>query len=368
MSDTENDGFIGEPEIGNKEKKSYKNANWRIDDSGEQVYRILPPCHSLAKSGRWSFYDAIHWGFQGTNGKMKPFRCIQQKNHKTKMITQECPACTWIEGKRNDYNKLLASLKEDKRSKEDIERMTGDQFKWLMRFNTQKGHYVNAMKQSGEIGRLFLKIKCKQNLDVLNEKLKAKDKNAISASKGLWLVFSKEGKGTQTVYPVSVLQEDFQFNGQTFTKDKDAPLTADIINRMRTEAFDLATVYQDVTYDQILQLVGSSADPQTVDSVFGLPKTQPMTQEVEEPDDDLPETAIFQKPVATPVPAPTSVKVTPTAPDPVQVQADEEAALEAQLAAMRAKRAPQKVTPKVQTQPTQEETMELAKAFSIGKL
>jgi len=363
MSTEENDNFIGEPSFGGKKDDGkWKNANWRIDDSGDQVYRILPPCHTYARSGRWSAYESIHWGFAGTNGKMRPFRCIQQKDLKTKMVKQECPACQWIEGKRNDYNALVDTLKAENRSKEDIERQTGDMLKWLLRFNLQKGHFVNAMRPDGAIGRLFLKIKCKQNLDILNKKLEAKDKNAISASKGLWLVFTREGRGKETVYPVSVQQEEFTFNGQTYSKDKEAPLTAEVIARMKTEAFDLTSNYTDISYDQVLQLVGAKADPQTVDSVFGLPKVSAMPEE--DVEEDVPE-FYTPTPTAKPAPEPVVAKAAPVQPSaPVVQEDDSEARLEAQLAALRAK----KQAPKVVTQPASSETMELAKAFSLGKI
>src|SRR4051812_43763333 len=80
---------IGTPQYGGKKKN-----NSRLVD-GDNVYRILPPLFELASEGVWAVYECLHWGFKGSKG-MRPFRCIQKKDFKTKMVKVQCPECDQI--------------------------------------------------------------------------------------------------------------------------------------------------------------------------------------------------------------------------------------------------------------------------------
>lgn len=345
---------IGVPVFGNtSERKSMTNANWRVVKGTTSTYRILPPFGLYAKIGKWFQYEAIHWGITGTNGKQKPFKCIQKMNYKTKMIEVECPMCSRIAAQNKLFDDRKAALEADKKTKDEVVALLQPLTDWFRRYNVQKGFFVNAMKQSGEIGRLFIKIKQKQNLDLEIEKL-MKNKNPINpilATEGVYFEFSKHGLGSQTIFPVNVFKETVVVNGQEYETVKKAPLTDEVLARMTTEAFELANFYKEIPFNQIAMLASAEDDPTIADSVFGSPTMIPSTQteDYEVPDEPEESTrTVTTKPSEAP---------------------DEEAMLLAQLAALKAKKETKTATPapaNVSTQTLGKE--DFIAAFKAGKL
>jgi hypothetical protein len=48
-----------------------------VESNKDNIYRVLPPIKSLASKGKYAQFIATHRGFRGTDGKQKPFRCIE---------------------------------------------------------------------------------------------------------------------------------------------------------------------------------------------------------------------------------------------------------------------------------------------------
>jgi hypothetical protein len=63
MSEQYDENFVGDMsyEDGNG-RPNFANS-WRLDSEGTHTYRILPPVGALAKTQKWAYYEAIHWGF-----------------------------------------------------------------------------------------------------------------------------------------------------------------------------------------------------------------------------------------------------------------------------------------------------------------
>jgi hypothetical protein len=361
---------IGKPVYGNGENRraNAANANWRLDKEGSHIYRILPPFGLLAKLGRWSQYEAIHWGAELSGGKKRAFRCIQRKNRKTKMVELECPMCM----KYNEQFALMKNKEKEmtdlKKTREEIELYLKPITDWLQLFNLQKGHYLNVLRQDGQIGRLFIKIKCKQALDIKIPKwIEKTGVDPIAVDGGLWIDFQRTGMGrNDTVYDVSLVEETVEINGRKLTDVKRAPLSGEVVTRMEKEAFELADYYKDLTYDEIKMMVSSNFDPAIVDSVFGAPVVS-VSPEVDGDDEPA-----ENEPLPTlPTPVTPVVSATPPPPPAQAVQAvqevsSEEALILAQLAAVRAKKNPQS-QPTV-SKPGEMSTEDFIKAFNGGKL
>lgn len=333
MSDTDN---IGKPVYGNTENRrpNSANANWALKDEGSHIYRVLPPFGSLAKLGRWSQYEALHWGFKLSTGKRRAFRCIQRKKRGTNMVTQECPMCTKMESVEKAKQTKIKEMMESKTrkfTKEKIEEAVKPMLDWQRIFNLQKGHFLNVLRPDGQIGRLFVKIKCKNDLDLKIKKIIADDGlDPIWSEQGVWLDFQRHGLGrNDTVYNVEPVYESVVHNGVKMRTIKTAVLGKDVLDRMGKEAFDLATYYKDLTFDEIQMLISSGGDPAIVDSVFGLPtvaKSEPEAtdtdaEEYEDPEEMGSYSMVESKPL-----------------EPVNQVDDREAALLAQLNELRNKK------------------------------
>ncbi|WNM70291.1 ssDNA binding protein [Myxococcus phage Mx1] len=265
---------VGTPVYGAKKKN-----NFRLKD-GDNIYRILPPLGSLAAEGKWAVFEKIHWGYRGSNG-VRTFRCIEKKNFKTKMITQQCPECDLIAEKKTLHDatvkaKLAEGMTEDQ-AKEYVKPLAD----WLFSHNLDKKWYVNAVTQDGQIGRLAIPHKMYELLQqLITELVTNKGVDPIGVNGGLWFNLKRSGTGRNTVHSVSVVEIERVIEGQTMSMRKPAPLTQDVLSRLGAEAYDLGDGFRSLNYDDIKRIVSSGGDPEEVDQVFstGERAANPTTQ------------------------------------------------------------------------------------------
>jgi hypothetical protein len=285
---------VGEPSFGgsNKPKRNWEHANWTIKPGQPNVYRVLPPFGSLSKTGKWAYYEAVIWGFKGTNGKQKPFRSILVKNKG--VVQQNDPVVSWVEKHQAQRNKALEQLKAEGKSKEQIEKALEPLTEFLNQFRVEKFYSLNVKRPDGTFGKLKVKIAAKKALDALFKRLIDEEGvNPVSMSEGVWVDFRKTGEGLQTQYTCDVVYDVETQNGRKVKMLRPASLTQEDIEKMKTESFDLALSFRTLSYDEMERLVASSADPEIVDAVFGTPKTSvkdvPHVDEESDGDSDLEE-------------------------------------------------------------------------------
>ncbi len=298
MSNETDNSVVGEAGFGGEgraRKVNADNAYWRVKD-GDNVYRVLPPFGKLKDyPNKWCYYEQIIWGFKGTNGKMRPFRSPEQKQNGK--VTLACPAIKWITSMVTAEAEALKALKERKPAlaKDEIENLMKVHKDFTERFKIDKHFTVNVLRQDGQIGRLKLKIKHKQAFEAFCKEMVAKKNiNPISATGGLWINFKKTKTGqsrNDIAYTVEAVMETKTIDGEEFSTLKKAPLTDEVIKRMKTEAFELADSYKELTVDQVEQLVFSKGDPKIVDSLWGAPSVE-VSVPAEESHDDIEEPAM----------------------------------------------------------------------------
>lgn len=345
---------IGAPQYGSRKK-----LNFRLQD-GENVYRILPPLGELAAEGVWSVYDCIHWGYKGSRGA-RPFKCIQRKDFKTKMIRVQCPECDKIAEQKALLDSTMAQKKAEGATDEVIKEFVKPLSDWLFSHNLDKKWYLNVLTPDGKVGRLAIPHKMYTQLqEVIAELVEKKHVDPIGVSGGVWFNFIRTGKGTQTSHRVSYVEEtvmaDVGGKKIAVSSIKPAPLTEDVISRLSNEAHDLKNSSRTLTFDEIQRIVFSGGDPEVVDGIYStgeISSAPATTHEADEPDAGTvatmsrPSANVMAAPqVAAPVPqqaspAPAPVASTPVAPtvpvvDPMVAQ---KAALEAEVKALQEKMA-----------------------------
>lgn len=344
---------IGTPQYGAKKKN-----NFRLQD-GDNIFRILPPLGELAAEGIWAVYDSMHWGYKGSRG-MRPFKCIQKKDFKTKMIKVQCPECDKIAEKTalvEDHKKSLAA---QGKSPEEIAESVKPLSDWLFSHNLDKKWYLNVLTQDGKIGRLAIPHKMYTQLqEVITDLVSKQGVDPIGVEGGLWFNLVRTGKGLQTTHRVAVVEQMETINGRAMRTYKPAPLTQEVLQRVGTEAYDLKNAVKSLSFDDIQLIVKSGGDPEIVDAIFG---NGEVTRSAEQaaPADDEPDTGAVASFKAAPVAA-APVAAAPVAPAPVAPavvvaapavsEVDEEAALLAQLEAARAKKAAAKAAPVMSAAP-----------------
>lgn len=316
------DDFFGQAKIGGD---GFNWKNFALSEKEPNIYRIAPPVKSLKTAGRWSVYDSLHYGYTIPNDqnpdkpRHKPFRCIKKKNRATGMIEQDCPECDVLESKEREVEQLKAAQIAAGRSVDEAEEFVKGARRLLREHNLDKKHYVLAKNLAGEWGVLKLPHRAKQALENIMEKYGKENEgaHALAPSGGVWFQFTRKGKGLQTEHYVEIASESL--GGGRF-QHKSGVLTSLDIEGIK-KCPDLATLNdnKNLTYDQILALVRSNGDPTIAAQVFGQSSAR---KQLESSPPPLP----TPEPVRAPAPAPSA----PSGPS----QADQIAALQAQLAAL----------------------------------
>lgn len=291
---------IGTPQYGGKKKQ-----NFRLVD-GDNIYRILPPLGELAATGTWAIYESVHWGYKGSKG-FRPFKDIQKKNRKTKMVLQACPECDKIAEKAAALEDTKRRLQAEGKSEEAIKEFVKPLTDWLYSHNLDKKWNVNALTPDGKIGKLAIPHKMFTQLQVVIEKLVKEGMNPVGVENGVWFNFVRTGSGRQTTHNVLVVETVENVNGRPMRSYKPAPLTDEVIARLPNEAFDLKNTVATLSYDEILAIVSSGGDPDVVDSVFSNGEVKSNTTNAatasQLPDeDDEPEDTVVNAVTSTPAP------------------------------------------------------------------
>lgn len=332
---------IGAPVYGTNKKKNFK-----IKD-GSNIYRILPPFASFAQEGRWAIFESIHWGFKGTKG-LRTFRCPLKKNA-AKMVTTPCAECAVIAERLAEKDRQTKLLEAQGKTPAEIKDFLKPLTEWLFSHNKDNKWYLNVQNLAGEIGRLAMPHKMYQALQAEIADLIKKRLDPVGAAGGVQFDFFRSGTFNQTVHKVSTVKESITLDGgESVEKIKRMPLTEDTIKRMATEAYDLKDMFRTVTPEDVSRLVASGNDPIVVDSVFTAPETVRTPEDNEEPDaSELASGAIMAEVVAAvatlapkveTAPAVLAV-VTPSVATPVSDNMAKMAAMEAELARLRASNA-----------------------------
>jgi len=216
-----------------------KRNNFYLDDKngGNNVYRVLPPMHSLAAKGQYAKYWSVYQGFVDSSGKKRWFASVEEYDPRTKTLKVSDP--------------LAEKLKENRAKQETMkqagateEQLDGFYETHIKPFSPSKRYYVNAINQNGEIGVLALPATANTALRALANEYSGRGVD-ITGIKGLFLNF-KRVKGARPVdvsYSVEVYRESIMHEGEMLEKAKVHTLTEDIINRLANEAEDLSELF-----------------------------------------------------------------------------------------------------------------------------
>ena len=277
----------------------FKRRNyWKLEE-GESIYRIIPPYGSLAESGRWSYFWRIHFGFCGTDGKMKPVACIQNKD-RNGLVSTVCPICefrTQLEIKERELRERGESDLTLKPLRERIRAIDPD-----------AKHFINVMSLDGQLGCLKIPTRSMKALQGRIDMLRAEGVDPINPEGGVFFVFRRKGIGLDTQHEVDVYTESVTVNGERLHRTKQAPLTEAVVNRIESdpsEIFDLPNMYKRLTEEELAMLV--YGDAKVVDRLFARPErngeTGPAAQAPAPA--PAPRPPVTQATASSPLPAPT---------------------------------------------------------------
>lgn len=251
---------------------------------GENFIRILPPMHNLASAGTWKVYFTTHWGYKGVNprdpsrGASRPFRCILDKDRRTGLIRQECPACNSYEELKNRAAEMEAGLKTRGLDKEEIKTAMATINQQLKDFRSESKYYVNVLYKDGKVGDFKLNHKDHMSrinaiIDGVDGKgglLKTDEVNPLHPDQGVWFKLTRTGDGINPPDTVDIEYEDVDVGGRKLKAIKLAPLSDADCEKAQKECRSLDTLGGlSLTFDQILALTKCSGDPEEIDRIIG---------------------------------------------------------------------------------------------------
>lgn len=319
----------------------------RLKEGAATVARILPPMKSLADTGEWAVYLGTHFGYKGVNSKDKskptyrPFKCVQNRDYKTKMILQDCPECDLISQRQEDLKALEAEMKAKGHSEDEVKELSAPLKDWLSDHNCDRKWHMNVKQQDGSFAVLQISHKTKKLLEAEITRVLTEDGiEALDLNQGVWFRFNRTGKGIETQDTVSVEYESVRdaTTGRVVRTVKLAPLTEAECEKALKECPDLSKNLREISYEQIKLLTQCSGDDEEVDAILAMGEKKEAS-----PGGNT----AAQAPASTPAaPKVQTQAVTPAAPKPAPTEAD----LQAQIAALTAQLSAQK--PAVAAQPT----------------
>ena len=242
-----------------KTNPGQSNLSFFYLEPGSNLFRVLPPMFSLAQDGHVSKYWATHRGFRNTKGKQRTFRCLEEKNKKSKQIEVRCPICDAA----SKMKELIERAKANGASKEQVESARKNQ---LTPLEAEKMFWLNVINVDGKIGVLPIKYKQHEIFKNLLTEQFAVGFDPTSMN-GCYLNFKKVQayKGDpQTTYTVEIAYEQTMQNGVPQTKAKMHTLTPEIIERMKAESRDLAKLFPSISVEQAAILIQLSGMEQAV--------------------------------------------------------------------------------------------------------
>lgn len=268
-----------------KPKYSHNSSNdsgfykiFKMESDKDLVVRVLPPMKSLAESGKWGVFHSVHYGYQGLNKKdpsktqARPFRCVEQKNFKTGMITQSCPECLEIRRKEEQLSERQAALSNrSDMSAEEKETVLSPLKRFLKDHNLDRKWHINVMALDGAFGVLQISHRVRKQLDSLIQRIEQEENvDALDPETGVWFNFRRTGKRLECVDTVEAVYVREDINGRKVNVLKSGKLTEQQVQDALAKCPDLNETTRAISLEQINALINSSGDPEEVDRILSM--------------------------------------------------------------------------------------------------
>jgi len=335
-----------------------RTRHFRLVD-GSNHYRIAPAYGTLAASGKWFRFIKQHWGYKSagneTNvaGFPRLFICQEDVDFKSKLVHKACDECSLISNTAAAVENRAQQLLEAGKSEADIETILGPKRQWLKEHNLDKKYIVLAKNDKNEWGVLWLPYKAKEALDNRRKTIQTEEGfDVLDADDGAWVNFTRSGQGFKTSYGCDIVSEIIALdNGKRAKQPKQEALVDADFDSIVAECPDLNSVGTVLTDEQVTRLVESMGDPDVVEAIFneGREASPAPKKEVVKVESKMPpriastladDSGAVKRAALNPeVVAAVKAHIAPVVEAVAKAEDDEEAALEAQLAQAKARKA-----------------------------
>lgn len=247
------------------------------DELEDNIFRLLPPIHKCAESGTWQVYVGTHYGYAGVNSqdpskpRSRPFRCIEEKNMRTKMISRVCPECEKVARLEMKLEEVKAAMASQGKTEPEIKTATQAYSAEIRNHQSNRKWNSWAVDSTGKLGLLPYSHSLKKQIDEVRKDLEKKGIDILDPDTGVYINIRRKGLPPNMVEKVEVVKESFIIDGEAVEKNKKAPLTQELADLAMKILPDLTEQGGAVLSDQQIQmLVDCSGEPEEVDKIFNL--------------------------------------------------------------------------------------------------
>jgi hypothetical protein len=228
---------------------------------GQNVFRILPPFGENSNNYPYRKWQII-WGLKDPDsGRVRPFASSLTSEKK-------CPVFEYVQELKKKAETLKAKLASSGVSEEAAKERINALNKLIQDLSPKTVYIYNAVDKSGEVGLLELKTtahKQMKNEMALYIKDYNQDPTSLNSSdedSGVWFNIIRSGLGRDTEYTVKrvSIKTKNQDTGKISFEDDRSPLPESIVEGYDDMAYDLSSVYQVKTYEELEQILHANLE------------------------------------------------------------------------------------------------------------
>ena len=256
--------------------KSFKKTVRHKIKDGVNTLRFLPPFGEEANGYPYRKWNVI-WGLTDPNsGRMRPYAS-------SSTYEGQCPVYDYLDALKQKIEQEKASLMASGVTEDQVKAKFKAVNEFISKIRPKTVFSYNASDKSGTVGVVELKSTAhKDVLKVMNQYIKDYNQDPTSLKSdvkdsGLWINIVREGEGFDTKYTASknqIMQKNEQ--GVPQYQDDRSPLAENISASYEDLAYDLNTIYEKKSYDElkdilVANLLHAAEDmPELLISGFGL--------------------------------------------------------------------------------------------------
>jgi hypothetical protein len=228
---------------------------------GHNVFRILPPFGEASNGYPYRKYQLI-WGLMDpTTGRARPFA--------SSLGTEKrCPVVEFVQELKKKAEAMKANMQASGSSEDQIKETLKDLNETISNLSPKTVYIYNAADKSGEVGLLELKstahkkMKQEMNQYVHDYNQDPTSLNSQPDDSGVWFDVVRQGSFRDTTYDVKKCQLRVKdpATGRMNYQDDQTPLPDSVVENYHNLAYDLTSVYQVKTYDELSDILQANME------------------------------------------------------------------------------------------------------------
>jgi len=218
---------------------------------GSNIFRFLPPFGEQANGypyKRWM----VTWGLlDPDSNRLRPYASSITTSEKA------CPVMEFVKILSEKAEVIGAELKASGATSDAVKERLKSLNKTISNLRPKGSYAWNAVDKAGKLGLLELKSTANKKLKALmSEYINDYNQDPTSVNStdddsGIWFNIKRTGTGFDTEYDAEKFQSKTKINGQIAFVDDRSALPDDIAAEWEKNAYDLNSIYQVKTYDEL---------------------------------------------------------------------------------------------------------------------